>query len=107
GHDMGLMAQFVDRLGVMYAGRLVEIAPIAQIITAPKHPYTQMLIASLPSLERKGTMQGIPGLAPLLRDLPPGCAFHPRCPQAIARCRAERPELREIVASVQAACHLA
>ena len=53
-----------------------------EIITAPRHPYTQMLIASLPSLERKGMMQGIPGLAPLLRDLPPGCAFHPRCPQA-------------------------
>ena len=81
GHDMGLMAQFVDRLGVMYAGRLVEIAPIAEIIAAPRHPYTQMLIASLPSLERKGMMQGIPGLAPLLRDLPPGCAFHPRCPR--------------------------
>jgi peptide/nickel transport system ATP-binding protein len=107
GHDMGLMAQFVDRLGVMYAGRLVEIAPIGEIITSPTHPYTQMLIASLPSLERKGMMQGIPGLAPLLRDLPAGCAFHPRCPQAIARCRGERPELREISAGVQAACHLA
>src|ERR1700677_3871816 len=72
GHDMGLIAQFVDRLGVMYAGRLVEIAPIAEIIAAPRHPYTQMLIASLPSLERKEMMQGIPGLAPLLRDLPSG-----------------------------------
>ena len=106
GHDMGLMAQFVDRLGVMYAGRLVEIAPIEQIITTPRHPYTQMLIASLPSLERRGTMQGIPGLAPLLRDLPPGCAFHPRCPRAVARCREERPELREFADSVRAACHL-
>jgi peptide/nickel transport system ATP-binding protein len=106
GHDMGLMAQFVDRLGVMYAGRLVEIAPIGEIITAPRHPYTQMLIASLPSLERKGTMQGIPGLAPLLRELPPGCAFHPRCPCAVARCSAERPELRDVGEGVQAACHL-
>src|SRR5947208_10029755 len=93
GHDMGLMAQFVDRLGVMYAGRLVEIAPIAEIIVAPRHPYTQMLIASLPSLERKGMMQGIPGLAPMLRELPSGCAFHPRCPHAVDRCRTERPEL--------------
>src|ERR1700735_5719175 len=58
GHDMGLMAQFVDPLGVWYAGRLVEIAPIAEIIAAPRHPYTQMLIASLPSLERKEMMQG-------------------------------------------------
>src|SRR5690242_19720698 len=107
GHDMGLMAQFVDRLGVMYAGRLVEIAPIAEIITAPRHPYTQMLIASLPSLERKGMMQGIPGLAPLLRELPSGCAFHPRCPRAAARCSVERPELRDIATGVQAACHFA
>ncbi len=106
GHDMGLMAQFVDRLGVMYAGRLVEIAPIADIITTPKHPYTQMLIATLPSLERKGMMQGIPGLAPLLRDLPPGCAFHPRCPMAAERCRAERPLLRDF-GGRQAACHFA
>jgi peptide/nickel transport system ATP-binding protein len=107
GHDMGLMAQFVDRLGVMYAGRLVEIAPIGEIITAPRHPYTQMLIASLPSLQRKGTMQGIPGLAPLLRDLPPGCAFHPRCPRAVARCSEQRPELRDVAVGVQAACHFA
>ena len=107
GHDMGLMAQFVDRLGVMYAGRLVEIAPIAQMITEPSHPYTQMLIATLPSLERRGAMQGIPGLAPLLRDLPPGCAFHPRCPRAVDRCRTERPELHEIATGSLAACHLA
>jgi peptide/nickel transport system ATP-binding protein len=107
GHDMGLMAQFVDRLGVMYAGRLVEVAPIADIITAPRHPYTAMLISSLPSLEAKGAMRGIPGLAPLLRDLPPGCAFHPRCPRAIDRCRAERPEFREFGAGAYAACHLA
>jgi peptide/nickel transport system ATP-binding protein len=107
GHDMGLMAQFVDRLGVMYAGRLVEIAPIAEIITSPRHPYTQMLIASLPSLERKGIMQGISGLAPLLRELPPGCAFHPRCPRAVARCAMERPALRDVAVGIQAACHLA
>jgi peptide/nickel transport system ATP-binding protein len=106
GHDMGLMAQFVDRLGVMYAGRLVEVAPIADIITCPRHPYTRALIAALPSLEARGTLAGIPGLAPLMRDLPPGCAFHPRCPQAVARCRSERPAMREIVGA-QVACHLA
>ena len=106
GHDMGLMAQFVDRLGVMYAGRLVEVAPIADIITSPRHPYTRALIAALPSLETRGTLAGIPGLAPLLRDLPPGCAFHPRCPQAVERCRGEKPAVREI-AGAQVACHLA
>ena len=107
GHDMGLMAQFVDRLGVMYAGRLVEVAPIGEIITRPRHPYTQMLISSLPNFERRGTMQGIPGLAPLLRDLPAGCAFHPRCPLAIARCRSEKPAVRDLDGDIRVACHLA
>jgi peptide/nickel transport system ATP-binding protein len=106
GHDMGLMAQFVDRLGVMYAGRLVEVSPVRDIFTKPLHPYTQMLIASLPSLTRKGVFQGIPGLPPLLRDLPPGCAFHPRCPFAFDRCRKETPALREARPDAWAACHL-
>jgi peptide/nickel transport system ATP-binding protein len=107
GHDMGLMAQFVDRLGIMYAGRLVEVAPVQDIITAPRHPYTRLLIDSLPSLERKGGMHGIPGLAPLLRDLPPGCAFHPRCPRAEARCRSEKPAVRPMGPGASAACHFA
>jgi peptide/nickel transport system ATP-binding protein len=106
GHDIGLMAQFVDRLGVMYAGRLVEVAPIAEIITCPRHPYTRALIASLPSIDARGTLAGIPGLAPLLRDLPPGCAFHPRCALAIDHCHIERPLLRDIEGA-QVACHLA
>ena len=106
GHDMGLMAQFGDRLAVMYAGWLVEVAPIAEIITKPRHPYTRALIAALPSLERRGALAGIPGLAPLLRDLPPGCAFHPRCPQATDRCRIEKPMARDI-AGAQVACHVA
>jgi peptide/nickel transport system ATP-binding protein len=106
GHDMGLMAQFVDRLGVMYAGRLVEVAPIAEMIARPRHPYTRALIAALPSLEVRGALAGIPGLAPSLRELPSGCAFHPRCDLATDRCRAERPALRDI-AGAQVACHLA
>jgi peptide/nickel transport system ATP-binding protein len=107
GHDMGLMAQFVDRLGIMYAGRLVEVAPIARMVTAPRHPYTRALVASLPSLERKMALQGIPGLAPLLRDLPPGCAFHPRCPMAAERCRQETPALRSLDQDSIVACHFA
>jgi peptide/nickel transport system ATP-binding protein len=106
GHDMGLMAQFVDRLGIMYAGRLVEVALIADIITRPRHPYTRALIAALPSLEQRGMLAGIPGLAPSLRDLPSGCAFHPRCQLAVDRCRTERPLLRAIDGA-QVACHLA
>ena len=105
GHDMGLMAQFVDRLGVMYAGRLVEIAPIREIIVRPRHPYTQALISSLPSLEARGTLHGIPGLAPLLRDLPLGCAFHPRCPRADERCRSEKPAVRDVGQRLEVACH--
>jgi peptide/nickel transport system ATP-binding protein len=107
GHDMGLMAQFVDRLGIMYAGRLVEVAPIRDIISAPRHPYTRLLIDSLPSLDRKGGLQGIPGLAPLLRDLPSGCAFHPRCPRAEARCRSDKPEVRALGPDATVACHFA
>jgi len=106
GHDMGLMAQFVDRLGVMYAGRLVEIAPIAEILARPRHPYTRALIASLPSLDARGALVGIPGLAPLLRDLPDGCAFNPRCQLATGRCRTEKPAIRDIDGT-QVACHLA
>jgi len=107
GHDMGLMAQFVDRLGIMYAGRLVEVAPVGRMVTVPRHPYTRALISSLPSLDHKGGLQGIPGLAPLLRDLPSGCAFHPRCALAVERCRQEAPALRPMGENAVAACHLA
>jgi peptide/nickel transport system ATP-binding protein len=107
GHDMGLMAQFVQRLGVMYAGRLMEISPVREIFNHPRHPYTQMLISSLPSTETKGLFTGIPGLPPSLLDVPPGCVFHTRCPLAAERCRAEVPPLREVQSDVWVACHFA
>src|SRR5689334_7191030 len=78
GHDMGLMAQTMDHVAVMYAGRLVELATVRETFTSPKHPYSQALISSLPTLDNKGKFQGIPGLAPSLHRLPSGCAFHPR-----------------------------
>jgi peptide/nickel transport system ATP-binding protein len=106
GHDMGLMAQFVDRLGVMYAGHLVEVAPVRDLFQKPLHPYTQLLIASLPSLERKGVFQGIPGLPPSLLNPPPGCPFHPRCPSAMEICTVENPPLREVDPDHWVACHL-
>ena len=100
GHDIGLMAQFVDTLGVMYAGRLVETGTLRQLLSVPKHPYTQMLIDSLPSLERKdrkrGDLRGIPGTAPSLYALPSGCPFHPRCPQAMDICSTEVPVLKVV-----------
>ena len=107
GHDMGLMAQFVQRLGVIYAGRLMEVSPVRAIFRRPRHPYTQLLISSLPSTEVKGNFTGIPGLPPSLRDVPPGCVFHPRCPLAVERCRSEVPAFRELEADVWVACHLA
>jgi oligopeptide/dipeptide ABC transporter ATP-binding protein len=106
GHDMGLMAQFVDRLGVMYAGRLVEVSPVDDVFAEPLHPYTQLLIASLPSFEQKGSFKGIPGLAPSLLDRPSGCSFHPRCPHAMPRCSIEDPALLEVRPGRWVACHL-
>jgi peptide/nickel transport system ATP-binding protein len=106
GHDMGLMAQFVDRVAVMYAGRLVEVSTVREIFNDPKHPYARALINSLPSLENKGVFQGIPGLAPSLLRLPSGCAFHPRCPYATDRSRTERPEPIMLPGGRMVACHL-
>ena len=105
GHDMGLMAQFVERLGVMYAGRLMEVSPVREIFRQPRHPYTQLLISSLPSTEAKGAFTGIPGLPPSLLNVPPGCVFHPRCPLAAERCRTEVPALRELEPGLSVACH--
>ncbi|CAN5229166.1 ABC transporter ATP-binding protein [soil metagenome] len=106
GHDMGLMAQFVDTIGVMYAGRLVEIAPVADLFKDPLHPYSRLLISTLPSLETKGAFKGIPGIAPSLRRLPSGCAFHPRCPKVMPACSSVRPELVEVRPGRWVACHL-
>jgi peptide/nickel transport system ATP-binding protein len=106
GHDMGLMAQFVNRIGVMYGGRLVEIGPVRDIFREPLHPYTQLLISSLPSLEGKGELRGIPGTPPSLLSPPPGCVFHPRCPKVFARCSTEVPASREVGPNRWVACHL-
>jgi peptide/nickel transport system ATP-binding protein len=106
GHDMGLMAQVVDRIGVMYGGKLVEIGEVNDIFQEPLHPYTQMLIASLPSLESKGQLSGIPGLPLSLANLPSGCVFHPRCPHVMNRCSVDIPALKEIRPGHWAACHL-
>jgi peptide/nickel transport system ATP-binding protein len=106
GHDMGLMAQFVDKVAVMYAGRLVEVSTVREMFTDPKHPYSQALIDSLPSLENKGVFRGIPGLAPSLLRLPGGCAFHPRCGRAMEICGTLRPEERILAGGRGVTCHL-
>ncbi len=116
GHDMGLMAQCVDRIGVMYAGRLAELGPVQDLLEGPLHPYTRLLVDSLPSLDRRGEFRGIPGLPPSLLEPPPGCPFHPRCPEVMERCSDSVPPL-EVVAAADgegagvtgqrmAACHL-
>jgi len=106
GHDMGLMAQFVDRVGVMYGGKLVELGPVRGIFKDPLHPYTQLLIKSLPNLHTKENFRGIPGLTPSLLAPPPGCMFHPRCPQVMQRCSVDVPVLTEVKPDRWVACHL-
>jgi peptide/nickel transport system ATP-binding protein len=106
GHDMGLMAQFVDKVAVMYAGRLAELSTVREMFIDPKHPYAKALINSLPSLENKGVFQGIPGLAPSLLRLPGGCAFHPRCAHMMEVCRTVRPKFETLPDGRQVACHL-
>jgi oligopeptide/dipeptide ABC transporter ATP-binding protein len=106
GHDMGLMAQVVDRVGIMYAGNLAEVSPVKDLFRVPLHPYSDLLIASLPSLEEKGAFRGIPGLPPSLLNRPLGCAFRARCPRAMERCAVVEPRLREVQPSRRVACHL-
>jgi peptide/nickel transport system ATP-binding protein len=106
GHDMGLMAQFVDRLAVMYAGKLMEVGDTRSMFADPLHPYTDLLIQSLPILENKGVFTGIPGITPSLLDVPPGCVFHPRCPQMMDVCKEVVPAYRQVKPGRWAACHL-
>ena len=106
-HDMGVIAETADRVAVMYAGRIAEIGPVAEVIRAPAHPYTAGLMASIPPLEhRLARLAQIEGAMPRLNAIPDGCAFHPRCPRAIDRCRSERPALTPAGATT-AACLLA
>ncbi|MND36179.1 ABC transporter ATP-binding protein [Rhizobium sp. UGM030330-04] len=93
-HDMGVIAEAADRVAVLYAGRLIEVGPVEQVLHAPKHPYTQGLMASIPSLgARVERLNQIDGAMPRLDAIPPGCAFNPRCGSAGPRCLRERPEL--------------
>ncbi len=106
GHDMGLMAQSVDCLAVMYAGRMMEIGETRAMFRDPLHPYTQLLIESLPVLENKGVFSGIPGITPSLLNPPAGCVFHPRCPKAWDLCESMLPEFTEVQPGRWVACHL-
>jgi peptide/nickel transport system ATP-binding protein len=105
-HDMGVIAETAQRVAVMYAGRIVEIGPVRDVIHAPRHPYTVGLMGSIPKIgTRERRLLQIDGAMPRLNAIPPGCAFNPRCPKRFARCIVERPDLLPAGAS-RAACWL-
>lgn len=105
-HDMGVIAEISDRVAVMYAGRLVEVGNVRDVVKDPKHPYSRGLMGSIPSLHQKAeTLTQIEGAMPRLTEIPPGCSFNPRCPHAFDRCRTERPDLLD-TNPTRAACWL-
>jgi peptide/nickel transport system ATP-binding protein len=107
-HDMGVIAETSHRVAVMYAGRIVEIGPVRDVIHAPKHPYTIGLMGAIPKIapgERGRRLVQIEGSMPRLNAIPPGCAFNPRCPRRFERCLVERPE-RLLAGTSEAACWL-
>ncbi len=106
GHDMGLMAQMVDRVAVMYAGKIVEIAPVRDIFANPKHPYSQLLIDSVPSLKERKPLKITEGITHDPRNPPPGCIFQLRCPFVMDVCRSKAPPMQEVKPGQQVACHL-
>jgi len=106
-HDLGVLRHACDRVLIMYLGRVVESAPAEALFRAPNHPYTQALLAEVPRLDaRRRTYAPVAGEIPSPLAPPAGCHFHPRCPQAMPRCRAEQPKLVEIAPLRYSACHL-
>ncbi|QRN93022.1 ABC transporter ATP-binding protein [Archangium violaceum] len=106
-HDLSLILEFSTRIAVLYAGKLMEMGPSQELFHAPKHPYTQGLLGSVPSVRGpRRKLVGIPGSPPDMRKLPVGCRFHPRCPSATNICRTHAPVLRELGPAHIEACHL-
>jgi oligopeptide transport system ATP-binding protein len=108
-HDLGVVAGMAHRVAVMYAGRIVELAPTLELFEQPRHPYTRGLLASIPRMDtpRERALQPIPGLPPDLSNLPPGCPFRPRCPLAFERCAEAHPELEALSDSHAVRCFAA
>jgi oligopeptide/dipeptide ABC transporter ATP-binding protein len=105
-HDLGIIAKMCDRVAVMYAGRIVEQGSVRDIYNHPQHPYTEGLLKSIPKLGSKEPLYAIPGQPPNLAQLPPGCAFAPRCPYAVERCRDDEPEEITVVDGHRYRCWL-
>lgn len=106
-HDMGVVAETADRVAVLYAGRIAETGPVADVLLRPAHPYTQGLLGSIPSMERKlARLPQIPGSMPGLTAIPQGCAFNPRCPRTADVCRQARPEAH-LAGARRVFCHFA
>jgi len=105
-HDLGVVAETCDRVGVMYAGNLCEVADVADLFQAPRHPYTRALLEAVPRLHQEGPLQSIEGAVPNLVDPPSGCRFHPRCPDAKAICRRHFPETVAMGPGHTVACYL-
>lgn len=105
-HDIGVAAEMADDIAVMYAGKIVEYGDAKQILFTPAHPYTKGLIAATPKKGQKGELITIPGQPPLITNMPKGCAFADRCPDAISSCHSENPKLKEIKSNQYAACFL-
>jgi peptide/nickel transport system ATP-binding protein len=106
-HNLGLVRLICDRVAIMYLGRIVESGPVAELFEKAAHPYTQALLEAIPRIHgRKREFEPVKGELPSPIAPPSGCAFHPRCPHASARCREARPMLREIAPGRHAACHL-
>ena len=104
-HDLAVVGQVADRVAVMYAGRVVEEGPAAEVLRAPRHPYTEGLLRASPTLKR-GELVAIPGTVPALTALPPGCAFEPRCAKRVEECTRAVPEMRAAGAGHEARCVL-
>lgn len=105
-HDLGVVAETCDRVGVMYAGTLCEEADVTDLFQEPKHPYTKALMDSVPRFHQEGELKSIDGAVPNLVNPPQGCRFHPRCPHVMERCRTEVPELQPVGENHRVACHL-
>ncbi len=105
-HDLGVVAETCDRVAVMYAGNVCEVADVNELFSNPKHPYTTALLNAVPKVEQEGALESIPGTVPNLVHPPSGCRFHPRCPHAMDICQTKFPASKEIADNHVVACYL-